>query len=62
MSKKFEEDDRVKLAQYCENHYRQKTTLPETFIEASYEDLVKFLQRQGQNVEEIFLESKSSKL
>ena len=56
MSEKFEEEDRIKLAQYCENHYRQKSNLPKAFIDASYQDLVKFLKHEGMNVEDIFLE------
>lgn len=56
MAHKFEEEDRIKLAQYCEKYNRQKVILPQSFIEASYEDLVKFLQREGKNVEDVFLE------
>ncbi|NVM52405.1 MAG: hypothetical protein HWN66_01795 [Candidatus Helarchaeota archaeon] len=50
------EDDRIELAQYCEKYFRQKTNLPQTFIDASYEDLTKFLKRQGKHVEDVFLE------
>ena len=57
MEKKLEENkDRLQLVQYCQRHFRQKASLPQTFIEASYEELVKFLQREGRNVEDIFLE------
>jgi hypothetical protein len=57
MEKKLEEDkDRIQLARYCQRHFRQKASLPQTFIDASYNDLVKFLQREGRNVEDIFLE------
>lgn len=58
MDKKFEEEeiDRLQLAQYCQRRFRQKVNLPQSFLDASYEDLVKFLQRQGKNVEDIFLE------
>jgi len=58
MDKKFEEEesDRLQLAQYCQRHFRQKANLPQPFIDASYEDLIKFLQREGKNVEDIFLE------
>lgn len=50
------EDDRIELARYCQKYFRQKSNLPQTFIDASYEDLVKFLHRQGKQVEEVFLE------
>ncbi|MHA1131980.1 MAG: hypothetical protein ACTSQI_19780 [Candidatus Helarchaeota archaeon] len=56
MSEKFEEDDRLKLAQYCQNNFRQKSPLPKSFIDASYKDLISFLQREGKNVEDVFLE------
>ncbi len=56
MSEKFEEEDRLKLAQYCQDNFRQKSSLPESFIEASYKDLVSFLKREGKHVEDVFLE------
>lgn len=57
MEKQLKEDsDRLQLARYCQRHFRQKTPLPQTFIDASYDELVKFLQREGRNVEDIFLE------
>ena len=58
MDKKFkdEETDRLQLAQYCQRRFRQKVNLPQSFIDASFEELVKFLQREGKNVEDIFLE------
>jgi hypothetical protein len=57
MEKKLDQDsDRLQLARYCQRHFRQKTSLPQTFIDASYDELVKFLQREGRNVEDIFLE------
>ena len=57
MSQKLEEEnERILLAKYCEKHFRQKSNLPPSFIEASFGDLEKFLQRQGKNVEDIFLE------
>jgi len=57
MEKKLQEDtDRLQLARYCQRHFRQKVPIPQTFIDASYDDLVKFLQREGRNVEDIFLE------
>ena len=58
MSKRIDEieADRTKLARYCENNFRQKTNYPQPFLEASYEDLEKFLRRQGKLVEDVFLE------
>ena len=57
MSDKFEkESDRIQLAKYCEKNFRQNSSFPKEFIAASYEDLVYFLQHQGANVEDIFLE------
>ncbi|MDD1777354.1 MAG: hypothetical protein LUQ65_04225 [Candidatus Helarchaeota archaeon] len=57
MEKKLEENtDRLQLARYCQRHFRQRVSLPQTFIDASYDDLVKFLKREGRNVEDIFLE------
>jgi hypothetical protein len=53
---KVDSEDRLKLARYCNRHFRQKTNLPQPFINASYEELVKFLKREGKNVEEVFLE------
>jgi hypothetical protein len=48
--------DRRKLANYCESNFRQKTNFPASFLEASYQDLEKFLSRQGKEVEDVFLE------
>ena len=58
MCQRFDEieNDRMKLARYCEKNFRQKSTFPQAFIDASYEDLEKFLQRQGTQVEDVFLE------
>jgi len=56
MAEKFEEPDRLQLAQYCEKHFRQKTHLPKAFLDASFDELVKFLHHEGRNVEDIFLE------
>ena len=50
------ENDRIKIARYCESKFRQKTSFPQSFIDASYDDLEKFLHRQGAQVEEVFLE------
>ncbi|MHA1263626.1 MAG: hypothetical protein ACTSRS_00170 [Candidatus Helarchaeota archaeon] len=50
------EKDRQELANYCQRHFRQKTSFPHTFIQASYDELVSFLQREGKNVEDVFLE------
>lgn len=50
------ENERLQLANYCERNLRQKTNFPSPFLEASYEELISFLKREGHNVETIFLE------
>ena len=58
MSEKFavENEDHFKLIKYCKEHFRQNTTFPKSFIDASYDELVKFLEHQGKNIENVFLE------
>ncbi|MFX1293891.1 MAG: hypothetical protein ACFFD2_03380 [Promethearchaeota archaeon] len=56
MCEEIEEVDQKKLAIYCKNHFRQKNLFPKSFIDASYEDLVKFLKSQERTVEDVFLE------
>jgi hypothetical protein len=56
MAEKFDEHERLQLAKYCEKNFRQKTNLPKAFLDASYNELIQFLHREGKNVEDIFLE------